>query len=305
MNEKAFISFVFYLKDDFKNISKLLSNLKDYYLKFNGAYEIILVDDSSNEEYSKQVTDFAKKEGLNIILIRLAWDHGLERAMQSGVDLAIGDFIVEVDYPYIGITDELLSKLFDTSAKGFDVVSVVNKSGSNFSKLFYKILKRYSDLNFEVKSEVVRIVSRRVVNNSYSNSSPFYYRKIKYRSTGYPYKYILINEKGTQGPKQSILYRIKMAINLLFTFTNIPLIFSAVLSLLFMLVSISVAVYAISIYVMFETVVEGWTTTMLFLSFGLGGLFLIIALILKYLNMILTFHLHNSAYVPQYIKRMV
>ncbi len=137
------------------------------------------------------------------------------------------------------------------------------------------------------------------------NSSPFYYRKIKYRSTGYPYKYILINEKGTQGPKQSILYRIKMAINLLFTFTNIPLIFSAVLSLLFMLVSISVAVYAISIYVMFETVVEGWTTTMLFLSFGLGGLFLIIALILKYLNMILTFHLHNSAYVPQYIKRMV
>ncbi len=304
MNDKAFLSVTIYSKDNFEAVQKTLKSLGKYFQDNNHNFEIIVIDDSSTDNHVSTLQEITSTNNLNIILIQLPWHHGLERSMLAGVDIAMGDFIIEIDYPSSDITPAMFDNLYQTAAKGFDIVSLGTSTNGNLSKIFYTVINKYSNLNFELKNEIARILSRRVINKISGIKNRYLYRKILYKSTGYPSKYIEIDSANLQSIQQKFTYRIDLALNLLFTFTNIPLYLSLSLSLIFTIFSTTSAIYAIFVYFLYDRVIEGWTTIMLLVSFGLAGLFLITGVILKYLGLILNYQKTDAPYVVKSLKRL-
>lgn len=72
----------------------------------------------------------------------------------------------------------------------------------------------------------------------------------------------------------------------LILFTDIGYKFASVMTLLMTLISVAMVTYTIIIYVTANPVV-GWTTTILFLAFAFFGLFGILTIVIKYLQLII------------------
>ena len=79
--------------------------------------------------------------------------------------------------------------------------------------------------------------------------------------------------------------------------------FSIVMSVIMMLVTAIVAIYAICIFLS-SNPMEGWTTTMLFLSFGFFGIFAILAIVIKYLSIIVNLIFKKSKYIVESIDKI-
>ena len=123
MKEKAFISIVIYAYNVQGKIRDYLIHIDQYLNSVFENYEILVVDDGSTDNTNTMVRQATNEINSTITLITLRWRHGADCAILSGIDLAIGDFIYEIeidktDYPF-----ELLYTLYDEMKKGYDIVS--------------------------------------------------------------------------------------------------------------------------------------------------------------------------------------
>ncbi len=78
-----------------------------------------------------------------------------------------------------------------------------------------------------------------------------------------------------------------MGSDILFYFTNIGMKLCVYVALLFLLITLFGGSYAVYIYMTSANVIQGWTTLMAFLSAGFSGVFLVLAILSKYLNLAL------------------
>ena len=182
--------------------------------------------------------------------------------------------------------------------EGYDIVSAVPDSKIKFSsKLFYRILNKVSYRNMELITENFRIVSRRAINRTMSKKGAFKYRKALYHYSGFDTKIIRYKKtKDYSVDDLNIIDKIKFASNVLVYYSNIGTKICGLISLIFLLLSISGFFYAIFSYIFHDNVVSGWTTTMLFLSGSFTGLFIVLMFISKYLDIILTEIKNNTSY---------
>ena len=94
--EKNFVSAVIYVHNAENRIEQFLSAIIDV-MEHNFEHsEIICVNDCSDDEsvsIIKKVSDRASSTSVSVI--NMSFFHGLELAMDAGMDLAIGDFVFE------------------------------------------------------------------------------------------------------------------------------------------------------------------------------------------------------------------
>ena len=81
-------------------------------------------------------------------------------------------------------------------------------------------------------------------------------------------------------------YRRRLAVDTLILFTDVGYRFSITMTVLMMLITVFMVGYSVITY-LFSTPVEGWTTTILFLSVAFFGLFGILTVIIKYLQLLI------------------
>ena len=74
-------------------------------------------------------------------------------------------------------------------------------------------------------------------------------------------------------------------------------------ALVMMAVTLIVTVYTVVVYLS-GSPVEGWTTTMLFLGFGFFGMFAILAMVLKYLSILVDLTFKRQKYVFESIEKI-
>ena len=75
------------------------------------------------------------------------------------------------------------------------------------------------------------------------------------------------------------------------------------LSALMAVVLLCAGIYTVAVFVSANPV-AGWTTTMLVVSFGFFGMFLLFAIALKYLSLILSLVFSRREYVIENIKKI-
>jgi len=307
--EKNFVSVVIHIKNHEKYIEYFFKNIFEILSKNFEKYEIVFVNNNSKDQTIAIIKKISSKLNNSLIsIVNLSYEQDLESAMLAGIDIAIGDFVFEFDSPIIDYSFENILDIYMQSLKGYDIVSASPKKGEKLtSKIFYKIFKKYSSNNLQLSTESFRILSRRAINriNMLSNTIP--YRKVLYLNCGlktFSFKYNPLNKKLTNRINKEKKNKLELGINLLLLFTKFGYKISLYMSFFMFFISLSMGGYALFLYFFYKKIVEGWTTTMLFLSIGFTGLFLLIAIVVKYLSLILNIQQSKISYIYESVEKL-
>lgn len=302
--EKNFISAVVYVHNNQEQIEEFLQKVNTILDNNFEKYEIICVNDNCTDNTAKHIKDFAVNvKNAVISIINMSSYHGAELAMNAGVDLAIGDFVFEFDHIYIDYEVNLIMQVYERSLMGFDIVSASPQNISkNTSRLFYYLFNKFSSTESALQTETFRILSRRVINRIHSLSKTIPYRKAIYANCGLKidritYKNVASSLVGLSGKRSAT------AMDSLVLFTDIAYKVAIAMTGVMMSVSILVAIYAILIFLENKPV-AGWTTTMLFLSVGFFGIFGVMTIIIKYLDILLDLTFKKKSYTTESIEKI-
>lgn len=91
MKENNFVSAVVYARLCEKEIKPFLTKVCDFLASNFMNYEVICVNDASQDRTVQDVQEFAADGHGTVSLLTMSYYQGLELAMDAGVDLAIGD----------------------------------------------------------------------------------------------------------------------------------------------------------------------------------------------------------------------
>ena len=292
MNDKEikFVSVVIYVHNAENRIEPFLDVIiKTMEENFEHS-EIICVNDCSNDNsvsLIKKISNNANSASISVV--NMSYFHGLELSMDAGMDLAIGDFVFEFDNTNLDFDPDMIMKIYEHSLTGYDIVSASpDKREKLSSRLFYKIFGSFSELPYYMTTESFRILSRRVINRISSMNKTIPYRKAIYAGSGLKtdnirYKVKSIDKKRKDSAEQK--YRSSLAIDTLIIFTELGYKISFWMTSFMMCISAIMIIYTCFIYFTGNPI-EGWTTTLLFLSVGFLGLFAVLTIIVKYLQII-------------------
>jgi polyisoprenyl-phosphate glycosyltransferase len=304
--EKRFISFVVCVGDEERTADTFLSELIRIAEEMFESWELIVVLNGSPDGTGRAIRETVKSSA-GVILITLAWRHDEELAMLAGTDFAIGDLIYEIESTYRDWPLEILATLYERCLAGNDIVSAApDRPLSLGSKLFYYLLRKMSYLNLELTTEELRLVSRRSLNAVLSAKETTRYRKALYKSSGFPcatVTYKPLHEKRKR-PQDGLFNRIGTAFDVLISFSSFGYNIGILFSILFLILSVGIGIFAIDRYLVRKEIASGWTTLSLFLSFGFSGIFLVLGLLGKYLSMALIELQQRSPYRVSSVMRI-
>lgn len=308
--EKNFMSAVIYVHNCEKRIDTFLRTIM-LVLEENFEHsEIICVNDGSVDNSVDVIKRVSKEATLtSISVINMSHFHGLEMAMNAGVELSIGDFVYEFDSTVLDFDKSEIMKVYKKSLEGFDIVSATpNRKQKVSSSLFYSVFKRFTKFSYEMYTESFRVLSRRVINRVSGMNKTIPYRKAVYANCGLKIDKIVYEpvKRDCEEEKISDLeknYRKRLATDTLILFTEVGYKFSVAMTTLMMFITVFMAIYSVIIYIL-KTPIAGWTTTILFLSFCFFGLFGILTVVIKYLQILVDLVFRRKQYSFESIEKL-
>ncbi len=306
--EKNFASAVVYVHNAEKRIKKFLKMLIGVMEENFEHSEIICVNDSSTDESQKAIKSASTTATTtSVSVVNMSYFHGLELSINAGVDLSIGDFVFEFDNTNLDFDPAVIMEIYRHSLKGYDIVSASPEKKERFSsKLFYHVFAHYSDMQYKMTTESFRVLSRRVINRISSMNKTVPYRKAIYANCGLKtdnIRYKVVSGDGDSMDGQEKSYRSGLAVDSLILFTEMGYSFAKTMTILMMVMSLLMIVYSVVIYVT-STPVAGWTTTILFLSVAFFGLFGILTIIIKYLQLLVDLVFKRKYYSFEGIEKL-
>lgn len=306
--EKNFASAVVYVRNAENRLEKFLKTIISAMEDSFAHSEVICVNDASDDkslEIIKKTSEMATSTSVSVI--NMSYFHGLELSMDAGIDMSIGDFVFEFDNTTLDFDSEMIMTIYYRSLKGYDIVSASpDRKGKFTSSLFYKVFDRFTDYSYKMTTESFRILSRRVINRVSSMNKTIPYRKVVYANCGLKtdnLKYEVINNIAFEEDVREKKYRSNLAANSLLLFTDIGYRFAKFMTVFMMIVSVFMVFYSVVVYLTANPVV-GWTTTILFLSVAFFGLFGILTIIIKYLQLLVDLVFKRKQYSFESIEKL-
>lgn len=309
--EKKFISVVIYLHDVEKYLYRFLDTVIPVYEGNFEQFEIVCVDDACQDHtidiLKKYIEEHKVKAIVNIV--HMSFFQGLESAMNAGRDIAIGDFVYEFDDVYVDYDVRMIREVYDRLLAGNDIVAA--SSGGKMrltSKVFYTLYNKTNRGNGKIGPETFRIVSRRAINRIKSMGQYIPYRKAVYANCGLQMNTVIYESRDRMVRTRNKVVsaeRTALALDSFIYFTNVLERVSAVISALFLGLTVGMGIYII--YDMFNGTkpVEGWLSTMGFLALGFFGMFTLLTIILKYLSVLLNLVFRQQRYLVADIEKVV
>ncbi len=306
--EKNFISAVVYVHNAEDRIERFLKIIISVLEENFDHSEIICVNDSS-EDGSLSAVKAAAGSAVttSVSVVNMSSFHGIEAAINAGVDLAIGDFVFEFDHTYPDYDRSEIMHVYRRALEGYDIVSAApGRKEKVTSRLFYRIFNRFSGASYRMRTESFRILSRRLINRATSMNKNIPYRKAVYANAGLKANTLVyrpVNGGKELRDRKERSYRAGLAVDSLLLFTEIGYRFALAMTFLMMLASVFMLAYSVIVYAAAHPV-AGWTTTILFLSVAFFGLFGILTVVIKYLQLLLNLIFKKKYYSFESIEKL-
>lgn len=298
--EKNFASAVIYVHNAGKRIADYLKTVIQVMEENFEHSEIICVNDFSSDDSLEVIRKTSRDTiSTSVSVINMSSFHGLELAMNAGLDLSIGDFVFEFDNTFLDFDTTMIMEVYRRSLEGYDIVSASPDRRERLtSGVFYKIFDHYTDLTYKMSTESFRVLSRRAINRICSMNKTILYRKAIYANCGLlidNIRYKTTSDNISDFDKKEKGYRSNLAVDSLILFTEMGYSFSKAMTVVMMVVSLFMMAYSVVIYAT-STPVVGWTTTILFFSVAFFGLFGILTIIIKYLQLLVDLEFKRKRY---------
>lgn len=306
--EKNFASAVVYVHNAQNQAGAFLQQLICVLEENFDHSEIVCVNDCSEDSSVEAIrAASAKARRTSVSVLNMSYFHGLERAMNAGTDLAIGDFIFEFDSTLMDYDPEMIMGVYRRALEGYDIVSAVpQRPQRRSSSLFYWLFHRFSETPQRIATESFRVLSRRAINRVMSLNKTVPYRKaiyagcgLKTDALGYP----CTQPRTASVDKREKVFRRRLAVDSLLLFTSAGARFAGGMTALMMAVAVFMGIYSLVIYCT-GAPVAGWTTTIMFLSVAFFGLFAILTIVIKYLQLLVGLIHRRKTYSFESIEKL-
>jgi dolichol-phosphate mannosyltransferase len=304
--EKNFVSAVIYIYNDEERIRDFLGEINAVLNANFDNYQIICVNDASDDNSLAVIREIGKSiAGTVINVVNMSFYQGVELAMNAGIDLSIGDFVFEFDNMVMDYDSNLMMDVYNRSLTGFDIVNAApKKCGRKTSRLFYTVFNRYSHSPHPLRTENFRVLSRRAINRVHSMSKTIPYRKAVYANCGLKIDTIEYDNDLSCTKAYDVEtknQRKEMAADSLILFTNVAYKMTLLAAVFMMVATFGIGIYTLVSYV-YEDVVSGYTSMMLVIVFGFFGVFVILAVIIKYLSMLIELVFSKQKYTIESVE---
>ncbi len=294
--EKSMVSVILYLGDSPEESWTFLEKVCAEVESVFEHYEVVAVNDN-RQKTADYVRARYRQSGMRaaLTLVNLSVRQGVERAMNAGIDIAIGDYLYEFDNIHAGMPEGIVAQAFRRSTEGYDIVTTKPEgSEKGTSRLFYRVFNRFSHSGGKVGTDGMHLLSRRAVNRLHAINSYIPYRKAAYAACGMK----MTNVSYTPvTPFRSVEDdRVGKAMDALILYTDAAYRLSLFIAFFMLAVALIAGIYTLVIYLSMKPV-AGWTTTMVLSSAGFSGTFLLFAIVIKYLSLLVDLIFHNQKYL--------
>lgn len=297
------ISVVIPAYNEAEGISRTIKTVSSVLEKEVDQYEIIIVDDGSQDGTSRQVEE-AVKADQRIKLIKLTRNFGKEAALNAGLCYSAGDAVVTMDSD-LQHPPELIPEMYHLwKTKGIKVVNAVKevRQQENFLKkiavnFFYFMMKMLTDTDLTNQTDF-KLMDRTVVERyiELSENQKFFRGLIPW--FGFPSKDIYFSpahrSSGSSG--WSLIKLFKMGIMAICSFSSIPMQTVTLLGGVMFFASIVMGVQTLFMKLTGQAV-EGFATVILLLLFEGSVIMISLGIIGQYISMIY----HETKRRPRYI----
>lgn len=248
----------------------------------DGPAEVILVDDGSSDRSPELLAEISRRDP-RFKTIHFTRNFGHQMAITAGLDRAAGDAVVVMDGD-LQDPPELAQELIARWREGYEVVYAVREDRrvEPFFRraaigLFYRILRRLSDVDIPPDAGDFRLIDRRALdqfrlmreNNRYVRGL---FAWIGFRQIGVPYRRDARYAGETKYPLRKL---VKLGTDGILGFSNVPLRLTMALGFLVSGTSFVLGVVAIVLRIFDVGSVPGWASIVVVVSF-LGGVQLIV-----------------------------
>jgi len=259
------------LNDSIPKLLDLKKNLVDYEL------ELIFVDDGSKDKSLEILRKFQAKYPNEIIVIKLTRNFGSMSAVQAGFTKASGDCmgVISAD---LQDPPELFLEMIKYWEKGIKAVYAIrNKRKDSFSdiilaRIYYAFIRRFAMKDYPKGGFDFVIVDKEVVQEI---------NNIKEKNTNLlalifwlGYEYVTIpytrRERKKGKSKWTINKKLKLFVDSFVAFSYFPIRILSILGIIFAVGAFAYGIFIFSSWAQGLIQVEGWTTTMIVLTFTAG-----------------------------------
>lgn len=298
--ETNFVSAVVCLQNQQDRTAEFFEMLNSQLSAHFKHYELIAVNDGCTDGTVDALKSWASQHlDAPLTIINMSLRQGIEPAMNAGLDCAIGDFVFEFDDMQAQYSPEMIWQAYQKALTGFDVVTACPSKTRLSSRLFYRIFNRFSNSAYPLTTDAFRLVSRRAINRVHSISSDLAYRKAAYAASGLACA--TLSFEGRAGSRDKA--RLDKGMDSLALYTDAGYKLSLGVSIAMLLLTVVALVYTIVIWATGRPI-QGWTTTMLVLSAGLSGIFFILTIAVKYLNLLVRLVFKKQSYLFESVEKL-
>lgn len=282
------LSVVIPCRNEAANLPLLLPRLREVLATLARDWEIVLVDDGSNDASTSLYERIVEQPGVRVL--QLSRNFGKEAALTAGLESARGDVVVMMDAD-LQHPPALLPQLLQRWREGADVAYAVREDRRDeraFKRIgtrwFYRLLNLGD--RFEVPADAgdFRLLDRRVVDALLALPERNRFMKGLYAWVGFdavpvPYR----PEPRAAGHSAFGPWRlVRLSIDGLTAFTTWPLRLVSVLGSVFALLGIGYGIWLTISYLLFGNAVSGWTTIVVGMMFLSGMMMLSMGIVGEY-----------------------
>jgi glycosyltransferase involved in cell wall biosynthesis len=282
------ITIVIPVYNETKNIQKIIDEISKANIQYE--YEILFINDGSVDE-TETILNILSKENKHISHISFVKNFGHQMALKAGFDFAKGDAVICMDGD-LQHPPSLIHAMIEKWNEGYEMVITKREDHDNIrffkkitSKLFYRIINSISSTPISYGEADFRLMDKKVVAVFKEINEPDLFwrglaRWVGFKTTTLSFK---AEERFAGNSKYTFNKMVKLALNGILSFSTKPLYFSIFVGFACSIVSIIVLLYALISYI-FETVVPGWTSTLIIMSFFSGIQLILIGIVGLYVG---------------------
>lgn len=230
------------------------------------ALEILLVNDGSPDGSWQRIVELAGHLP-NVRGLRLSRNFGQHYAIAAGIEHARGEWIAVLDCDLQDLPEEL-PKLLDAALAGNEIVFAqrIDRQDTAFKRLtsytFYRLLSYLTEVKYDHSIANFGVFSRKVIDtvNRMPESDRFFPLMIKwtgFRTATVPVEHAM-RQHGTSS--YSLRKLIRLALNVVLSYSDKPLRLVVKLGLMFSLISLVFVVFSIYRYLLGDVAVAGFTS---------------------------------------------
>ncbi|MCI8747547.1 MAG: glycosyltransferase family 2 protein [Lachnospiraceae bacterium] len=256
----------------YKEVTRVLASMKC-------KYELLFVDDGSQDDTLDKIIDLAKKDD-RVYYLSFSRNFGKESAIYAGFCNVDGNYVAVMD---VDMQDPpaLLPEMMKILENGeYDSVATrrMTRTGepairSWFAKKFYKLINKVSESDIVDGARDFRMMKREMVDaivgmNEYNRFSKGIFGWVGFRTYWLPYKNI---ERVAGETKWSFWKLFKYAIDGIINFSEIPLSIASWFGVAMTILSFLFLLFVVFRRVCFGDPVAGWASTICTIVF-IGGI---------------------------------